>query len=66
MRNTTREKFNGFMSAIAELNGVPSAAVKFAVDPSVQQTLESRITESSEFLKSINVIGVTGRSSGLA
>jgi P2 family phage major capsid protein len=59
MRNTTREKFNGFMSAIAELNGVPSAAVKFAVDPTVQQTLESRITESSEFLKSINVIGVT-------
>lgn len=58
MRNTTRQKFNAFTAQLAELNGVPNAAEKFTVEPSVQQTLENRLTESSEFLQRINVIGV--------
>lgn len=58
MRTQTRLAFNALMARIAELNGVPSAAEKFSVDPSIQQTLESRMQESSDFLGRINVIGV--------
>ncbi len=59
MRNDTRLAFNAFLQTLADLNGVPSAAAKFAVSPSVQQKLETRIQESSDFLKQINLIGVT-------
>lgn len=58
MRNNTRALFNAYLGAIAQLNGVPDASVKFTVDPSVQQTLEGRIQASSEFLKRVNMIGV--------
>jgi P2 family phage major capsid protein len=59
MRNETRVAFEAYCAAIATLNGVPDATKKFAVAPSVQQTLENRIQESSGFLKLINIIGVT-------
>ena len=59
MRNNTRLAFNAYIAAIAKLNGIDSATEKFAVDPSVQQTLENRLTESSAFLGRVNVIGVT-------
>ncbi len=59
MRNETRTAFNAFMQTLASLNGVPSASVKFAVSPSIQQKLESRIQESSDFLQRINLVGVT-------
>lgn len=59
MRKETRFALNAYMLAIAQLSGVASAAEKFTVDPSVQQTLETRIQESSDFLSKINVIGVT-------
>ena len=59
MRNPTRLAFNGYLAHQAKLNGVPSASEKFAASPSVQQTMETRIQESSEFLKRINMIGVT-------
>jgi len=62
MRNDTRLAFNAYMAAIAEINGVPSAAVKFAASPSVQQTLEDRIQHSSEFLGMVNNIGVQEQS----
>jgi P2 family phage major capsid protein len=62
MRNDTRLAFNAYMAAIAEINGVPSAAVKFAASPSVQQTLEDRIQHSSEFLAMVNNIGVREQS----
>ena len=42
-----------------ELNGTSDAAKKFSVDPSVQQTLEEKMQESSSFLQSINIIGVS-------
>ncbi|MCT8467025.1 phage major capsid protein, P2 family [Chromohalobacter canadensis] len=58
MRNDTRKLFNNFAERVATLSGVPSAGESFAVEPSVQQTLETRIQESSEFLSSINIVGV--------
>lgn len=58
MRNDTRVAFNRLTAHLAKLSGVTSATESFAVEPSVQQTLETRIQESSEFLSLINVIGV--------
>ncbi len=58
MRNQTRQRFNGYLDHIATLNGVSDATQKFNVSPSVQQTLETHIQESSAFLSRINVIGV--------
>lgn len=58
MRNETRILFNQFAAQVAKLNGVPDATQKFAVDPSVQQRLEKRIQESSDFLSRVNIIGV--------
>lgn len=68
MRNNTRLLYTALLAQIATLNGVASAAEKFNVEPSVQQTLESRMQESSDFLGRINIIGVseqTGEKLGL-
>ena len=62
MRNDTRVLFNAYTSAIASLNGVPSAIEKFTVNPSVQQTIETRIQESSDFLSKVNNFGVDEQS----
>ncbi len=62
MNNQTREKFNGYLQQTAHLNGIPDAAVKFTVTPSVQQKLESKVQESSEFLGKINIVGVAEQS----
>jgi P2 family phage major capsid protein len=62
MRYETRQAFNAYLSHIAALNRVESAAVKFDVDPTVQQTLETNIQESSDFLTKINNIGVREQS----
>lgn len=60
MRKTTRFKFNAFMTQLAKLNGIQSDELnkKFSVEPSVTQTLMTRVQESSEFLKRINIIPV--------
>lgn len=58
MNNDTRVLFAQYMDRQSQLNDVPTAAVKFSVAPSVQQTLETKIQESSEFLGRINVMGV--------
>lgn len=58
MRNETRVLFNAYRDQVARLNGVDDATTKFSVDPSVQQTLETKIQESSAFLGQINLIGV--------
>lgn len=58
MRNDTRTHFNSFATQVAKLNGVPDATQKFAVDPTIQQRLEKRIQESSDFLSRINMVGV--------
>lgn len=62
MRKETRLVFNAYKAAIAQLNGTQDVSEKFSVDPSVQQTLETRIQESSDFLTRINIIGVTEQS----
>lgn len=59
MRNDTRVLFNAYVSQIALLNNVGDATDKFAVAPAVEQTLEEKIKESSEFLQLINLTPVT-------
>ncbi|TBU70997.1 phage major capsid protein, P2 family [Phytopseudomonas daroniae] len=63
MRNDTRTLFNAYLQQLAQLHGVPDVTTKFTAAPSVAQTLESRIQESSAFLGSINIYGV-GEQSG--
>ena len=57
MKNESRLKFNLYVTQIATLNNVDAANVDkhFTIAPSVQQTLETQIQESSEFLKKINM-----------
>ncbi|MEB3733457.1 P2 family phage major capsid protein [Halopseudomonas pachastrellae] len=62
MRNTTRLIFNGYLSHVAQLNGVAEAVHKFNVEPTVQQKLETAIQESNSMLQMINVIGVDDQS----
>lgn len=65
MRSLTRIKYNTWLSRQAELNQLAASDVhghKFTVEPSVEQTLEQRIQESSGFLSSINVVGVAEQS----
>ncbi len=58
MKNDTRLAYNDYLAQQIKLNGVPSAAETFSVAPSVQQRLETKIQESSAFLKRINIMGV--------
>lgn len=61
MKNTTRTLFTAMVSHIALLSGIDAAVAStayYTVDPSVQQTLETKIQESSEFLNSINIVPV--------
>ena len=68
MRNETRVLFNAYVSQIALLNSVADATTKFSVDPVVEQRLETKMRESSEFLTAINVVPVidqTGQTLGI-
>lgn len=58
MRNDTRHVFEQYISQLAQLNGIGDATKTFSIEPSVQQTLEKRLQESSAFLSRINIIGV--------
>jgi P2 family phage major capsid protein len=58
MHNETRPLFEAFVARIGQLNSVKDASKKFSVAPSVQQTLETKLQESSDFLGRINVFGV--------
>lgn len=62
MRNETRRLYSAMLGQIAQLNGVDDATQKFTVDPSVQQTLEDHIQESSDFLTRINITTVREQS----
>lgn len=62
MRNETRIAFTGFTKQLATLNGVTSATEKFTVTPSVQQSLETAIQESSALLARVNIIPVVEQS----
>ena len=59
MKNTTRQQFNAYLANQADLNGVGSAVEQYTVETSVQQRIENKSQESSEFLKKINIIPVT-------
>jgi hypothetical protein len=59
MRNKTRRLYAAYEAEIAKLNGVDRVDRKFSVQPSIQQRLESKVQESSEFLSQINIHGVT-------
>lgn len=58
MKANTRAALNQYTAQVAKLNAIASAFEKFTVTPSVQQTLEKRIQESSDFLTRINVVPV--------
>ena len=62
MRNDTRVLFNAYLQQLAKLHGVSDVTTKFTAAPSVAQTLETRMQESSAFLSSINVYGVAEQS----
>ena len=59
MKKETRLVVEKYNARIAELNGTSSVAQTFSVDPSVQQKLEKKMQESSDFLSKINLVGVT-------
>jgi P2 family phage major capsid protein len=59
MRNETRLLYAAYLTQVAALSGVARATEKFVVAPTIQQTLESKMTESTDFLGRINVVGVT-------
>src|SRR3546814_11266213 len=62
MRNETRLLFTAYVSQIALLNGVADATTKFSISPAVEQKLEEKIQESSDFLSEINIVGVPQQS----
>ena len=65
MQPKTRLAFNAYVSQIALLNGHSVDDVrntKFAIAPAVEQKLEERIQESSEFLQQINITPVVQQS----
>ncbi|MBB1625171.1 phage major capsid protein, P2 family [Achromobacter sp. UMC71] len=59
MREHTRTLFTGYMGDIAKLNGTQDASKSFNVSLPVQITMETKIQESSAFLKLINILPVT-------
>lgn len=58
MHPDLRRALDAYFSQVARLNNVSSVHQKFAVEPRVQQTLETNMQESSDFLSRINVLGV--------
>jgi P2 family phage major capsid protein len=58
MHAITRQAVSAYASQLATLNSVPSAAEKFTVAPTVAQTLETKIQESADVLKRINIVPV--------
>ncbi len=61
MRNETRNKFNAYRESVALANGLTVADTdkKFTVEPTLQQSLETKAQESSAFLQMINLVPVT-------
>lgn len=64
MKKTTRFKLNAYLTRLAELNGISIDDVgkKYTAEPSVAQTLETKIQESSAFLQRINLVPVDEQS----
>ena len=58
MRNETRLVYNALLSQIGRLNGVAEVGKQFNVAPTIQQRLESKMQDSSDFLGKINMTPV--------
>lgn len=60
MRNDTRALYRGYLSQIAALCtiAIDDVSKKFNVVASAQQSLETKLQQSSKFLSMINIIGV--------
>lgn len=60
MKNQTAARFQSYKDHVAQLNGVARAegTLSFAVDPTVEQSLEGKVQESSDFLQAINIVSV--------
>jgi P2 family phage major capsid protein len=59
MKNETRILFNRLKNETAQANGVQDVTEKFSLAPSVEQRLVEQQGESADFLKRINMIGVS-------
>lgn len=62
MQNKTRELFEAYTAGIAKANGVADVVKNFSVSPTVAQTIEKKIQESSSFLQSIQMLPVPEQS----
>jgi P2 family phage major capsid protein len=58
MKNNTRIAFNQYQQTICNLNSVTDVTKAFNVQPTIQQKLEDRMQDSSEFLQKINIVPV--------
>ena len=58
MKKQTRQVFGQYETRLGQLNDTDNVAKTFSVTPSVQQKLEMKMQESSEFLSKVNIIGV--------
>lgn len=58
MRPDTLEKVAAYKAEICRINGAKNTDQTFSVAPSVAQSIETRVQESSEFLSLINVVEV--------
>jgi len=59
MKKHTRIAVAHYTQRLAQLNDTDSVAATFSVDPSVQQKLETKLQEKSDFLSKINILPVT-------
>ena len=58
MRALTRKQFMTLCAVMARNYGVPNVEQQFSITPSVEQRLQYKIVEQSEFLGKINVLPV--------
>ncbi len=58
MNTYSRQQYQNLQAAIALGYSVKSVTQQFSVDPSVEQDLQDKIVEQSEFLSNINVLTV--------
>jgi hypothetical protein len=63
MRKETRALYKSYVSQIALINGIEAEDVvaKFSVAPAVEQKLEEKIQESSDFLTQVSVVMVAAQ-----
>lgn len=64
MKKKTRFAFNAYLQQLAKLNGIDVSDIgsKYTAEPSVAQTLETKIQGSSAFLTRINIVPVDEQS----